>query len=199
MRSLGPLAVMLILSGALIGFTVSLFVPHRYAATAEIAFLSAPGVTHESYAADARKLYESSLEVTLLPQSLELMIRRSPAFKERLYIQSFSEVLEDVRKNLSVSTISVSGGLSGAKIEFDDDDSDTALDLVREVVSQMGDNAAAVAGAKKASDVLLIVKTPRTDLIGMTPSLLTVVGLAVGLGLASLLWLLAPRSVRSAA
>ena len=60
-------------------------------------------------------------------------------------------------------------------------------------------DAAAVAGAKKASDVLLIVKTPRTDLIGMTPSLLTGAGLAAGLALASLLWLLAPRSVRSAA
>ncbi|MES1258240.1 MAG: hypothetical protein ABUS51_07410 [Acidobacteriota bacterium] len=181
MRGAGGVAAMLLFSGALIGFSSSLFFPHRYAVSAELAFPGTPGVTRASYLADAGKLYENSLQATLLPQSLELMIRRSPSFKERLYLQSFPELLEDVRRNLSVTSIQVEGGLKGAKIEFEDDDPDTALDLVREIVGQMGDNAAALSGTKKVSDVIRIVETPRSRLIGITPALLTAIGLAAGL------------------
>ena len=191
MSGSGSVAAMLTMSGALIGFTSSLFVPHRYAASAELAFIGTPGVTHESYLSDARKLLESSRDVTLLPQSLELMIRRGHLFRERLYLEAFPELRDDVGRNLSIGHISLPGGLTGARIEFEDDDADTALDLVREVVSLMGDNAATAAGVKKASDVVRIVETPTSKLTGLTPLLLTAIGLGAGLLAGMMVWLLA--------
>jgi hypothetical protein len=175
---------MLAVSGALIGFTISLFLPHRYKSRAELVFVAKT---------DARKLFDSTVELTLLPQSIELIVRRSPYFKERLYVEPMSEVLEDVRKNLSVTAISASGQ-RGARIEFEDDDADTALDVTKDVLSQMGENAARVSATKKASDVVRIVSTPRVGLTGLTPAILAGLGLAAGLLAGFVVRILAPKN-----
>jgi hypothetical protein len=194
-NAIGKVIGMLVISGALAGFTISLFIPHRYMARAELTFVGKPDVTPASYQADARKLFDSATEITLLPQSIELIIRRSPYFKERLYVESMADILEDVRKNLAIKSFT-RDGRSGAQIEFEDDDADTALDVTRDVLSQMGENAARISAVKKATEVVKIVRTPQVNLTGLTPLLLTALGLAAGTLAGLVLWLVAPRSSR---
>ena len=193
MSGIGKVVGMLAISGALIGFAISLFVPHRYVARAELTFIGKPGVTPASYEADARKLFDGSAEITLLPQSIELIIRRSPYFKERLYVESMPDILEEVRKNLSIKSFS-RDGQTGARIEFEDDDADTSLDVASDVLSQMGENAARISAVRKATEVVKIVRTPQVGLTGLTPLILTALGLATGILAGLVLWLVAPRN-----
>ena len=58
----------------------------------------------------------------------------------------------------------------------------------------MGENAARISAAKKANEVVKIVLTPQVNLTGLTPLLLTALGLAAGTLAGLVLWLVAPRS-----
>ena len=185
---------MLAVSGALLGFSASMFIPRRYVAEADLAISPTPGVTHESYLSDARRLCDSATELTLIPASLELAIRRSSYFRERLYVDKLTDVQEDVRRNLSITSQTFSGGRIGARIEFEDDDADTALDFTKGILSQLGENAARVAGAKKAADVVTILRIPQTRLAGVTPLMLSGLGAAAGLLLGFLLAVFAPKN-----
>src|SRR5215471_7982585 len=120
---------MLALGGALTGFAISLFLPHHYTARARVAFARLPAVTQESYLADSDRLFAAASAATERRQSLELMLRRSPYFSRRPYLETI-EVLE---AHLVIQRESFAGGLTGAKIEFDDDDVDTAIEVVRAV------------------------------------------------------------------
>lgn len=164
---------MLALGGAMAGFTASVFVPHRYEGSARFVFNS-------PYDAQAAALFDRASEITLLPQSLELMVRRSPYYKNRLYVDSIGDVVTETRGNLSLKSVTKSGKRGGL-IEFDDDDVDAALDVTRVVLSEFGNNAAGAAHAKKAADVIRIVEAPDARLTGLTPAILTGFGLASGL------------------
>jgi hypothetical protein len=177
---------MLAVGGAMAGFTVSSFVPHRYEGSARFIFKS-------PYDADAPALFDRASEITLLPQSLELMIRRSPYYKNRLYVDSIGDLITETRGNLNVKSVSKTGK-PGGLIEFDDDNVDTALDVTRVILSEFGNNAAGAAHAKKAADVIRIVEAPDARLTGLTPALLTAIGLASGLLLAAIVWTLIPRA-----
>jgi hypothetical protein len=177
---------MLAAGGAMAGFIASAFVPRRYEGTARFVFIS-------PYDGEAPALFDRASEVTLLPQSLELMIRRSPYFKNRLYVDSVADLITETRANLNVKS-SATSGEPGGLIRFDDDEVDTALEVTRVILSEFGNNAAGVANAKKAGDVIRITEAPQTRLTGLTPALLTGIGLASGLLLALLVWILLPRA-----
>ena len=178
MTGFSRVAVMLSLCGAVAGFTVSVFVPHRYLASATLVFVS-------PYDADAKTLFERASEETLQKQSLELMIRRSPYFKSRLYVEPAGDIIAETRGNLNITSAIVAKS-TRTLIEFEDDDVDTALDVTRVLLSEFGNNAARIANAKKGSDVIRIVNAPDARLTGLTPGLLTAGGLGMGL-LAALL------------
>jgi hypothetical protein len=185
MTGMSRVAFMLALCGAMVGFAASIFVPRRYKADARFAFNSA-------YAANAQAIFEGASEVTLLPQSLELMIRQSPNFKNQLYVEAPGEIVAEVRSAIVLK-------LSGSKgsIEYEDDNVDTALEVTRVLLSEFGDNAARIANAQKGTDVIRIVRTPEAGLTGLTPWRLTIAGLASGLCLALLIRMLLPRRTNS--
>ena len=176
---------MLVLSGAMSGFTVSMFLPHRYEATARLVFTRA-------YQPDAARLFDGASEVTLLPQSLELMIRRSPAFKNRLYLESVGEIVAETRANLVIASEPEIGS-AGATIRFEDDDVDTALDVTRFLLSDFSNNAARMANARNVADIIRITRVPAAHLTGLTPWRLTGAGTAIGFAVSLLIWILLPR------
>jgi hypothetical protein len=182
-KGITRVAAMLALGGAIAGFTASTFVPHRYLGTARFVFIS-------PYSSNAPALFDSASGITLLPQSLELMIRRSPSFKNRLYVESVADLVEETRGNLTVKSTPASGGV----IEFESEDVDAALEVTRMTLSEFGNNAARAANAKKAADVIRIVNLPEARLTGVTPWLLTVTGSAAGLLISLLIWILLPRN-----
>jgi hypothetical protein len=187
MNVMPRVAAMLALCGAIIGFAASLFVPHRYLASARLAFVS-------PYDANAQMFFDDASEATLNPRALELMIRQSPNFKDQLYIETVTDVIAEVRAGL---TLKLSGTVG--TVEYEDDNPDTALEVTRVVLSEFGNNAARIANAKTVPDVIRIVKTPDARLTGFTPWLLTAVGMAGGLFSAFLVWLFLPRKVSAAA
>lgn len=179
-------AAMLAVGGALAGFAVSLFVPHRYQATARFTFA-------EPYSANARRLFEEASEATLHVGAIEQMIRQSPNFKDLLYLETVGEATAEVRANL---TLKLSG--TGGAIRFEDDNAETAIEVVRLVLNDFGNNAARLAGARRAQDVIRVFQTPQARLTGLTPWLLTGFGLLAGLLVSLLVWLLLPRHSRAA-
>jgi hypothetical protein len=178
---------MLAFSGALLGFSLSTLIPHRYQARTEFVFLS-------PYDADAQTLFDRASDITLLPQSLELMIRRSPYYKNRLYVESIADLISETRGSLNVKSAAPVAGKRGGVIEFEDDDVETALDVTRVMLSEFGNNAARAANAKRSADVIRIVRTPDAHLTGLTPWLLTRTGLLAGLIVALLIRILLPRT-----
>jgi hypothetical protein len=174
---------MLALCGAMAGFTTSVFIPHRYLASARFVFLS-------PYNANAAALFDSASDITLLPQSLELMIRRSPYFKNRLYVESAADLVAETRGNLRMKNTPASGGV----IEFENEDAEAALEVTRVTLSEFGNNAARAANAKKASDVIRIIELPEARLTGLTPWLLTATGLTAGVLISVLIWILLPAT-----
>jgi hypothetical protein len=178
-------AAMLVLSGAIAGFTASTFFPHRYLGKASFVFIS-------PYNANAPALFESASDVTLLPQSLELMIRRSPYFKNRLYVEPVADLVAETRGNLTIKSTPASGGV----IEFENEDVDAALEVTRVTLSEFGNNAARAANARKASDVIRIITLPDARLTGLTPWLMTATGMVAGLLLSILIWILMPPKAR---
>jgi hypothetical protein len=174
-KGITRVAAMLALGGAIAGFTTSTFVPHRYLGSARFVLV------------DPNNVFDTAAGVTLRPQSLELMIRRSPYFKNRLYVEPIADLVAETRGNLSIKS-SPSGGV----IQFESEDVDAALEVTRVTLSEFGNNAARAANAKKASEVIRIIKLPDARLTGLTPWLLTAIGLTAGLLMSLLIWLLLP-------
>jgi hypothetical protein len=181
-KGITRVAAMLALGGAIAGFATSTFIPHRYLGSARFVFIS-------PYNSNAPALFDSASDVTLLPQSLELMIRRSPYYKNRLYVESAADLVAETRGNLTIRNLP-----SGGVIEFENEDIDAALEVTRVTLSEFGNNAARAANAKRASDVIRIIKLPDARRTGFTPWLLTALGLTGGLLTSLFIWILLPRS-----
>lgn len=180
-------------SGALLGFSASLVVPHRYMGHAVLGFIHKPGAPQDFYRNESATLFNAARQATLADPSLDAIIRHSDSYKLRMYTDAMPDLMKDFREHTRIAATELTGAQSGMVVDFEDDDRDTALEIDGALVSALSDNTTKAAGVP---DSTKIVQTPELELIGMTPALLTGGGLAMGAFLGLLAALLTPRGAR---
>ncbi|HZL55628.1 MAG TPA: hypothetical protein VFC21_01015 [Bryobacteraceae bacterium] len=159
-RVLGILA----LSGAIIGFTVSLLLPRQFVGRASITLT--PGVSAE-YA----------IEKTLSTPSLAAIVYRSPYYQPMLDYTPVEDLAREIRDGSSI-------GPDG-RIQFVHDDKYTALDTARLLLDELKKNAG---GAARVKDPV------RLEITGPSRGLCTFEGMAAGLLLGLCVWFGVSRS-----
>ena len=163
---------MLALSGAILGFFVSLIVPHRYVATSTLRFVHGANVPRDVADTIASRLFAAE---TLAP-----LVYRESNLKEMLTIYRNDEVFAIVRAGSRVREVKLQGGARGIDVTFEGDDPERALSIDREL---------AVAAGKLESKSEMI-GTPHTSLTGATAPLTTAIGFSLGMLAGVLAWTL---------
>ena len=120
---LRQVVAMLVFSGALAGFAVSLSLPRRY-------------VGRGSVPADSGISVDLAADLTLSPDSLSQVIAQSPYYRQTLGYMPFGQLIEQVRANTIIRT----EGAGSCRVEFTDDDPHNALETTRTLLDEMRKN-----------------------------------------------------------
>ena len=157
-------ALILAVSGAMLGFAASFLISRRYVARATLAVVS-------------NELFTQAARLTVSDESLVPLILQNPAYKARLDLTPISGLIQKIREDCVVRT-----GLArnAATFEFTDDDRFLARETAQILLSRMTGKAA---GARIAG-AIHVTET------GPTRALFSAIGLSLGLLIAAvLLWL----------
>jgi hypothetical protein len=158
--------LMLIFSGALLGFSVSLLLPTHYVGTVTAAF--AQPTDHPE------QLLKDAFARTTSKESLVALTVQSAYLRPRLDYTPIEEMLQSVRDNAEAHL----AGPRNFTVQFRDDDKDAALDTARNLLIEVGRNAAKLEHAPEPSG---LSAPPRARPAGFTGSLLTLIGSGTGL------------------
>ncbi|MCU1326302.1 MAG: hypothetical protein JWN34_1672 [Bryobacterales bacterium] len=166
---------MLALSGAILGFFVSLLVPHRYVATATLRFLPGAHVPRDLADTVSSRLFAS--------ETLAGLVSRETNLRELLDVYRNDEVFDIVRAGSHVTATSLPGGAQGLRITYEDDDAERALGVDRELTITV-----AKMTAENGGEITELIGTPHTQPSHATAALTTGIGLAIGVIAGLLSW-----------
>jgi hypothetical protein len=178
---------MLAAGGALLGFSASLAIPHRYVARTTLALKQTPGL-------GARRLYDDASHQTLTQESLGPMILQSAYFRPKLDSIPVEDLVREIQENSVMTASSLPGGGDGFTIEFSGDDRYAAYETATVLIARLNENAVRLRSAGTPADLMRVVEPLHVEPAGPNPALLTGIGLVAGLLAAALLWWGAARA-----